>query len=465
LKYDALIIGTGQAGTPLSFALADRGWTVALVEQGNVGGTCINTGCTPTKTMIHRAQVAYYAENAQRWGVRARDVSVDLAKIVAQKNQVVHGFRDSLLKGMEDHRPKLHLFHGTAQFIGPKHVRVGDQVLESERIFINSGARADVPSISGLNEVNYLTNENVMNLTVVPDHLIVLGGGFIGLEFGQMFRRFGSQVTVMQSSGQIVPGEEPEIAAELERALAAEGMRFIYNARTTQVEQKDGTIALTVEQGGAKTVVSASHLLVATGRRPNTEELALEKAGIALNRDCTIAVNDKLETNVPGIWALGDVKGGPAFTHISYNDFQIVYANLVEGATRTIDKRIVPYCVFTDPQLGAVGLTEKEARAQGYKLKIGKAPMSVVARAIERNETAGLMKIVVDATNGRVLGARILSTDGGETVQVIYTLMLAGAPYTLLKGAVFIHPTLAEGLFYLINDVKAVPTETEILAA
>lgn len=465
MKYDALIIGAGQAGTPLSFALADHGWSVALVEQDHLGGTCVNTGCTPTKTMIHRAQVAYYAENAQRWGVRARDVGVDLAKIVAQKNQVVQEDRDNLRKGMDDRRTKLHLLHGRAQFIGTKQVRVGDQVLDSERIFINSGARANVPSISGLNAVKYLTNETVMNLTVVPGHLVVLGGGYVGLEFGQMFRRFGSQVTLIQNGGQIVSREDPEIAAELERALVAEGIRFVYNARTTQVEEKDGSIALTIEQGGTKTVVSGSHLLVATGRRPNTEELALDKAGVALNRDGTIKVNNKLETNIPGIWALGDVKGGPAFTDISYNDFQIVYANLVEGATRTIDKRIVPYCVFTDPQLGAVGLTEKEARAQGYKLKIGKAPMSKVARAIERDETAGLMKIVVDATNDRVLGARILSTDGGETVYVIYTLMLAGAPYTLLKGAVYIHPTMAEGLFSLMEAVKAVPTETEILAA
>ncbi len=464
MKYDALIIGTGQAGAPLSVALADQGWAVAVVERGNMGGTCVNTGCTPTKTMIHRAQVAHYAQNAQRWGVLARDVSADLAKIVAQKNHLVQGFRDHLLKRMND-RPNLHVFHGTAQFTGPSQVRVGDQVLESERIFINTGARPAVPHISGLSAVTYLTNDTVMDLTVLPEHLIVLGGGYIGLEFGQMFRRFGSRVTVIHTRSQIVPREDPEIAAELQRALAAEGIRFMCNARTTQVEESDGTIALTVEQGDTKTVVSGSHVLVATGRRPNTEELALDKAGVAVNRDRTIKVNNKLETNVPGVWALGDVKGGPAFTHISYNDFQIVYANLVEGATLTTDKRIVPYCIFTDPQLGGVGMTEKEARARGYRVKIGEVPMSKVARALERDETAGLMKIVVDATNDRILGATILSTEGGETVHVIYTLMRAGAPYTLLKGAVYIHPTLAEGLFFLIDDVKAVPTETEILAA
>jgi pyruvate/2-oxoglutarate dehydrogenase complex dihydrolipoamide dehydrogenase (E3) component len=464
MKYNALIIGSGQAGTPLAVALADRGWAVALVERSSVGGTCVNTGCTPTKTMVHRAQVAHYARNAQRWGVLARDVSVDLAKIVAQKNQLVQGVRDGLLKNMND-RPNLHVFHGRAQFTGPNQVRVGDQVLDSERIFINTGARPAIPAISGLNAVPYFTNENMMDLTVLPDHLIVLGGGYIGLEFGQMFCRFGSRVTVIQTRSQIVPREDPEIAAELQRALAAEGIRFMCNARTTQVEEKDGTISLTVEQGDTKTVVSGSHFLLAAGRRPNTEELNLDKAGIAVSRDGAIRVNNKLETNVPGVWALGDVKGGPAFTHISYNDFQIVYANLIEGAALTTDKRIVPYCIFTDPQLGGVGLTEKEARANGYKVKIGEVPMSRVARARERDETAGLMKIVVDATNDRILGATILSTEGGEIVHVIYTLMLAGAPYTLLKGAVYIHPTLAEGLFFLMDDVKAVPTERETLAA
>jgi len=464
MKFDALIIGAGQAGSPLAMALADHGWTVALIEEANLGGTCVNSGCTPTKTMIHRAQVAYYARNAERWGVIARDVGVDLAKIVAQKDQVVQASRDSLQKGIND-RPNLRLFHGLARFSGAKQVSVGDQTFESKRIFINSGMRPGIPSISGLSEVRYFTNEEILNLKSVPKHIVVLGAGYVGLELGQMVSRFGSKVTVIQSGEQIVPHEDPEVAAELQRALEAEGINFIFNANTRRVEEKDGNIDLTVEQGTAASVISGSHLLVSTGRRPNTEKLALEKTGVALNQDGTIRVNSKLETSVPGIWAMGDVKGGPAFTHISYNDFQIVYANVIEGKNLTIDKRIVPYCVFTDPQLGRVGLTEREARAQGYKLKIGRAPMSSVARARERDETAGLMKIVVDATNDRVLGAAILSSDGGETVHVIYTLMLADAPYTLLKGAVYIHPTLAEGLFALMDDVKAVPDEPGIRAA
>ena len=455
MKYDAIIIGSGQGGNPLAASLADHGWTVAIVEKGNLGGTCINTGCTPTKTMVHRAQVAHYARDAARWGVVAHNVSVDLPKVVAQKNKIVQWKRDGQQTSI-DKRPNLHLHRGVAQFTGPHELKVADQLLQSERIFIDTGARARIPSIPGLETVSYLTNETIMELTEVPEHLIVLGGGYIGLEFGQMFSRFGSRVTIIQRNAQICPREDPEVAAELQRALEAEGITFLLSASTTRVEKKNSTIALTVEQSGVKSTVAGSHLLVATGRRPNTEDLALDKAGVETRQDGAIKVNGKLETNVPGIWALGDVKGGPAFTHISYNDFQIIYANLIEGKNLTIDKRIVPYCVFTEPQLGGAGMTEKEARAKGYKLKIGRVPMSVVARAYERDETAGLMKIIVDASNDRILGATILSGDGGETVQVLYMLMLADLPYTLLKGAVYIHPTWAEGLFFLLNDVKPV---------
>jgi len=456
MKYDAIIIGTGQAGVPLSYALADHGWTVAIVEKSNLGGTCINTGCTPTKTMVHRAQVAHYARNAARWGVVARDVSADLAKIVAQKNQLVQSRRDRQQKGF-DERSNPRLYRRVAQFAGPKQIKVGDEMLEGEHIFIDTGGRARIPAIPGLDAIGYLTNETIMELTEVPKDLLVLGGGYIGLEFGQMFSRFGSRVTVIQSNAQICPREDPEVAAELQRALEEEGIRFLLNAHTTQVEEIDGAITLAIEQPSATSTVTGSHLLVATGRRPNTDGLALDKAGVATNKDGSVKVNSKLETNVPGIWALGDVKGGPAFTHISYNDFQIVYANLIDGKNLTIDKRIVPYCVFTDPQLGGAGMTEKEARAKGYKLKIGRVPMSIVARAYERDETAGLMKIIVDASNDRILGATILSGDGGETVHVLYTLMLADVPYTLLKGGVYIHPTWAEGLFFLLDDVKPVP--------
>jgi pyruvate/2-oxoglutarate dehydrogenase complex dihydrolipoamide dehydrogenase (E3) component len=455
MKYDAIVIGSGQAGVPLALRLADIGWRVALIEKSFLGGTCINNGCTPTKTMVHRAQVAHYARNAVRWGVRASGVSADLPAIVAQKNKIVHSFREGREKQVK-RRPNLHLYSGQARFADVHQIRVGEDLLESDKIFINTGGRPRDPGIPGLDTVAYLTNENIMDLTVLPEHLIVLGGGYIGLEFGQMFGRFGSRVTVIQNPAQIIPREDPEVAAELQRVLEEEGLTFLLNARATRVEQDGDAIVVSVDRASVSTVVSGSHLLVAIGRRPNIDDLGLEKAGIEMDRSGFIKVNGRLETNVPGIWALGDVKGGPAFTHISYNDFQIVDANLTQGKNLTTDNRIVPYSLFTDPQLGSVGITEKEARAKGFKLKIGKIPMSYVARAIERDETAGLMKIIVDASNDRILGATVLATEGGELIHVLYTLMLGNLPYTLLKGAVYIHPTLAEGFFSLLEDVKPV---------
>jgi pyruvate/2-oxoglutarate dehydrogenase complex dihydrolipoamide dehydrogenase (E3) component len=455
MKYDAIIIGSGQAGNPLAYGFADLGWSVALIEKKYLGGTCINVGCTPTKTMVHRATVAHYARNAARWGTNTAGVSVDLAKIVAQKDEVVLSFRSGRQKQV-DKRPNLRLFRDHACFLAPHQLQVGGELLESEKIFINVGGRPSIPPIPGLDRVPYLTNESLMQLTTVPDHLLVLGGGYIGLEFGQMFRRFGSRVTILHHGRQIVSREDPEIAAELQKALEAEGIQFLLNARTRSVENKNGAITLSFESSAGASGVTGSHLLLATGRSPNTDDLDLAKAGIETNKTGFIKVNSRLETNVPGVWALGDCKGGPAFTHISYNDFQIVYGNLVEGKSLSTDHRPVPYCVFTDPQLGGVGMTEKEARAKGFKLKIGKCPMTYVARAIERGETAGLMKIVVDASNDRVLGASILASEGGELVQILGTLMLANQPYTLLKGAVYIHPTLAEGFFSLMEDVKPV---------
>ena len=452
-RYDAIVIGSGQAGNPLCQKLADHGWTVALIEKEHLGGTCINTGCTPTKTMIASAQVAHYARNAGRWGVHTGEVRVDLSKVVARKNQIVAQWRSGLEKKVQE-RKNLHLYRGQAHFLDPHRIRVGDQVLEGERIFINTGTRVAVPPVDGLNAVPYLTNATVMELTEVPEHLVILGGGYIGLEFGQMFRRFGSRVTVVHNGGQILAREDADVAVELQKALEAEGMRFVLNARTTRVAQQDGQVVLTVQTGSSSETLTGSRLLVATGRRPNSDDLGLQNTGVQTDPHGFIRVNNRLETGVPGIWALGDVKGGPAFTHISFNDFQIVYANLIEGRSLTTDNRYVPYSVFTDPQLGRVGQAEKEARASGRRLKIGKIPMSWVARAIERDETAGLMKIVVDAQTDRVLGAAILSTEGGELIHILGTLMLAGAPYTLLKGAIYIHPTLAEGFWTLMETVK-----------
>lgn len=453
LNYDAIVIGSGQAGNPLSHRLADHGWKVALVEKAHLGGTCINTGCTPTKTMVACAQVAHYARHAGKWGVRTGEVSVDLPQIVGVKDRIVQQFRSGQERQVE-RRPNLRLHRGPARFLSPNRIQVGEEVLESPRIFINSGTRAEIPRVEGLERVPYLTNATIMELRELPEHLLVLGGGYIGLEFGQMFLRFGSRVTIVHQGEQILSREDGDVAGELQKALEAEGMRFVLKARTSRVEAKGGQVALALEAGQGSETLTGSHLLVATGRRPNSDGLGLEKAGVETDKRGFIKVNVRLETNVPGVWALGDVKGGPAFTHISYNDFQIVFANVIEGKSLTIENRYVPYAVFTDPQLGRVGVSEAEARAAGRRLKIGKIPMTWVARAIERNETAGLMKLVVDAETDRILGAAILATEGGELIQILGAVMLAGAPYTLLKGAVYIHPTLAEGFFALMDSVK-----------
>ncbi len=451
--FDAIVIGSGQGGNPLSQALADLGWRVALIEKEHLGGTCINTGCTPTKTMVASAQVAHYARNAARWGVRTAEVSVDLPQIVARKDAIVQSFRSGQQRKV-DQRKTLRLYRGQARFVSPHRIAVGEEELEGERIFINTGTRPEIPLIKGLDTVEYLTNASIMELRELPEHLLILGGGYIGLEFGQMFRRFGSRVSIIHRGDEILTREDPDVAAELHKILEGEDISFVLRARASRVQKANGQIALILDGDSGSQTVSGSHLLVATGRRPNTDDLGLEKVGVETDARGFITVNGRLETNVPGIWALGDVKGGPAFTHISYNDYQILYANLVERKDLTIDNRIVPYSVFTDPQLGRVGITEKQAKEKGYRIKIGKIPMEWVARAIERDETAGLMKLVVDATTDRILGAAILASEGGELIQMIGTLMLADLPYTLLKGAVYIHPTLVEGFFALMEDVK-----------
>jgi pyruvate/2-oxoglutarate dehydrogenase complex dihydrolipoamide dehydrogenase (E3) component len=455
VKYDAAIIGSGQGGNPLSHKLADAGWKVALIERRHLGGTCINTGCTPTKTMIASAQIAHYVRHAARWGVHADGFRVDMAQVVARKNAVVEQFRAGQERQVERRRDRLDLFRGHGRFVTPKRLEVNGQEIESERIFIDTGSRPDVPAIDGLAECGFLTNATLMEVPDVPEHLLIIGGGYIGLEFGQMFRRYGSRVTVIHRGAQLLSREDSDVVEELQHALEAEGIVFHLNARPVRVEGKSGrSIRLLAESRDGSTTIEATHLLVATGRRPNTDDLGLERAGIATDSKGFVKVNNRLETSVPGVYALGDVKGGPAFTHISYNDYQILYANLMNGAGLTIDNRYVPYAAFTDPQLGGVGLTEREARAKGHRVKIGKLPARSVARAIERGETTGLMKIVVDAETDRILGAAILTTEGAELVQILGALMLAGAPYTVLKGAIYIHPTLAEGFWSLMEKVQ-----------
>ncbi len=453
MKFDAIVIGSGQAGKPLSYALADHGWKIAFIERAELGGSCINTGCTPTKTMVASAQVARYARDAARWGVRASDVSVDLPAVVARQNKVVQNFRNSIQKRIND-RPNIRLVRAHARFSGPHQVEAGGETFESEKIFIDTGTRPEIPKIAWIDSVPFLTNESIIQLQDLPKHLLVMGGGYIGLEFGQMFRRFGSRVTIIHRSERILRNEDPDIAEILQKALEAEGVEFALGAKIMRVENRSGEIALTFESKEGTKTASGSHLLVASGRIPNTEDLGLAKAGVATDARGYVKVNGRMETSAPGIWATGDVKGGPAFTHISYNDYQIVYANLIEGKNLTIENRYLPYALFTDPPLGRVGITEQVARASGRKFKMGTYPMSSVARAIERDETIGLMKIIVDGENDQILGAAILGSEGGETVQILGAMILAKAPYTVLKGAVYIHPTLAEGFFGLMESVK-----------
>jgi pyruvate/2-oxoglutarate dehydrogenase complex dihydrolipoamide dehydrogenase (E3) component len=397
--------------------------------------------------MVASAQIAHYVRNAERWGVRGGGaVSMDMPAVLRRKKEVVEAGRT----GWEDaFKDKVDIYRHRGRFTGPKTIAAGEDVLEADRIFINTGAKPFIPAIDGLAAVPYLTNASLMELTEVPRHLLVLGGGYVGLEFGQMFRRFGSEVTILHTGQRILPQEDDDVSGELLKNLKAEGIRFLLEAKTSRADKTSEGIQLTVNGKP----VTGSHLLVATGRSANTGDLDLDKAGVQRNKNGSIAVNERLETSAPDIWALGDVNGGPAFTHISYNDYQIVYGNLYEGKNLSTAARMVPYGVFTDPTLGRVGVTERQAREQGRKLKIGKIPMTRVARARERAETAGFMKIIVDAETDFVLGAAILAAEGAELVQILGTLMLAERPYTLLKGAIYIHPTLAEGFFALMDSV------------
>lgn len=453
--YDAIVIGSGQGGVPLATNFAKLGWRVALIEEGQLGGSCINYGCTPTKTMIASARIANAVKRGPEFGVHTGKVRVDMAEIVARKNAVSGSFRS----GIEDqvkNNPNITLYRGHGRFTGPHEVAVNGETLSSEKIFINTGTRPRILPIPGLDQVPYLTNRNIMDLNEVPAHLIALGGNYLGLEFGQLFRRLGSAVTVVELADQIIPREDAEVSQSLKEALEDEGMSFRLGARTTRIAKTQGGVAVAIEsKDGATETLEGSHLLVSIGQTPNADNLGLDKAGIETDQAGFIRHNGKLETNVPGVWVLGDVKGGPAFTHVSYDDYLVITDNLVNGKNRTIDNRVVPYALYTDPELGRIGLSEREARAKGYRLKIGNVPMAYVARAIERGETKGLMKIVINADNDRILGATILGPEGGELVQILMALMMADAPWTLFKDAMFIHPTLAEGFFSLMADVKA----------
>ena len=456
MHYDAIIIGSGQGGGPLAHKLADLNWKVAFIEKDHLGGSCINYGCTPTKTMVASARIAHHARRAAEFGVQVGEVSVDLAKVVARKDELVLSWR----AGQEGHansRETLDLYRGHGRFTGPHTVEVNGQTLTGDKIFINTGTRPRVLPIPGLDSVDYLTNRNIMDLQAVPEHLLILGGSYLGLEFGQMFQRFGSQVTVVEFMDRIIPREDVEVSDTLQKALEDEGMQFHTAAKATRVEKCNEGLAVTIEyKDGRTTTLNGSHLFVAIGRTPNSDDLGLEAAGIETDRAGFIKHNNRLETNVPGVWVLGDVKGGAAFTHVAYDDHLILYNNIIEGADETIDGRIIPYALFTDPELGRVGLTEAQAREAGYRLKIGQIPMEWVARAIERSETKGLMKVVIDADTDQILGATMLGPEGGELVQILMIAMRNQIPWTRFVKDMYIHPTMVEGFFTLFDNVKTV---------
>jgi pyruvate/2-oxoglutarate dehydrogenase complex dihydrolipoamide dehydrogenase (E3) component len=454
-KYDAIIIGAGQAGVPLSYALAGAGMRTALIERKHVGGTCINEGCTPTKTMVASGRVAYLARRGADYGVQTSPVRIDIQKVRQRKRDIVASFRDGSQARIEK-TANLQLIFGDASFSGPKTVLVRQKTgealsLSAQYIFINTGLRAACPDIAGLSQVPFLDNISIMELDVVPDHLLILGGGYIGLEFGQLFRRFGSRVTIVQYGSQLLTREDPDVADEIANILRQDGVDIALNAKATRVDQSGGSIQLEIAGHEGSTILVGSHLLCATGRLPNSNTLNLAVAGVQINDRGYINVNDRLETSAEGVFALGDIKGGPAFTHISYDDFRIIRSNLLEKKPASIKDRMVPYTLFTDPQLGRVGLTETEARAQGRKIRVAKMPMSSVARALEVDEARGFMKAVVDAETKQILGAAVLGLEGGEVMSAIEIAMMGKLPYTALRDGIFAHPTLAESLNNLFS--------------
>ncbi len=459
--FDALILGSGQGGNPLALAFAKAGKKTAVVESKHVGGTCINEGCTPTKTMVASGRVAYLARRGADYGVSTGEISVDLGIVRKRKREIVESFRSGNEKRFAS-AENLELIRGLGRFTGPKALEVvltegGTRTLEADTIFLNTGLRNAVPAIPGIKDVPTLNNESIMELDAVPEHLLVLGGGYIGLEFGQMFRRFGSRVTIVHRGHQLLDHEDPDIAAGVCKILTEDGIEVLFEAKTTQVSGRAGALQLRVQHGTSERLLDGSHLLLAAGRVPNSDALQLEKAGVAVDEHGYIKVNDRLETSVPGIYGMGDVKGGPAFTHISYDDYRILKANLLDGENRTTTGRMVPYTVFIDPQLGRIGLTEAEARGQGRDIRVAKMPMTYVARALETAESRGLMKIIVDRESELILGAAILGIEGGETASAIQLAMMGGLKFTALRDGIFAHPTLAEALnnvFFQWEDEK-----------
>jgi pyruvate/2-oxoglutarate dehydrogenase complex dihydrolipoamide dehydrogenase (E3) component len=452
--FDSIIIGAGQAGPTLASRLTQSGRNVAFIERKLFGGTCVNTGCTPTKAMVASAYVAQKARTAAAYGVTVQgQVSVDMRAVKARKDKIVADSRDGLeswLRGMKN----CTVLIGNAQFESPKEVRVGDQLLTANEIFINVGGRAITPDFPGVADTPWMTNVGILDLETLPRHLVVVGGSYVGLEFAQIFRRFGSEVTVIEKAPRLVRREDEDVSASIKSFLEKEGIVVRLNAECIHLESRGDDIAVGVNCPDDGTDSIGSHVLLAVGREPNTDDLGLEKAGIAYDDRGFITVDDQLRTNVPGIWALGDCNGRGAFTHTAYNDFEIVAANLLDKDPRRVTDRILCYALYTDPPLGRVGLTEHEVRKSGKPALIGTRPMTKVGRAVEKGETEGFMKVLVDATTKQILGASILGTGGDEAVHCILDTMYAKAPYTNIQRAVHIHPTVSELIPTVFGDLK-----------
>ncbi len=453
-KLDAIVIGTGQAGPSLAARLAGTGMNVAVIERKKFGGTCVNVGCIPTKTLVASARSAHVARRAADYGVVIDGaVRVDMKKVKARKDAIVAKSRTGVekwLKAMDN----CTVYEGSARFEAGRTVSVGNQRLEAEKIFINVGARALRPSIPGLDTVDYLTNTEMMEIDFLPEHLIVLGGSYIGLEFGQMYRRFGSEVTVIQRGDRLVSREDEDVSTAVREILEGEGINIVTSTSDHEVEKRGDRIAFKMTAAGEPREIVGSHLLVAVGRIPNTDDLGLERAGIDQDDRGFVKVDDQLRTNVEGVWALGDCNRMGAFTHTSYNDYEIVAANLLDDDLRRVSDRITAYAVYIDPPLGRVGMTEAQVRKSGRKALIGSRSMTRVGRAAEKGETQGFMKVLVDAVTKRILGASLLGIEADEAIHSILDVMYADAPYTVIQRAVHIHPTVSELIPTMLGELK-----------
>ncbi len=451
--FDAIIIGAGQAGPALARRLAAAGWHVAIAERNRFGGTCVNTGCTPTKALVASAYAAHMARRGADFGVDVPGpVSMDMRRVKARMEEIRGTSRAAVERSLRS-TPGITVYHGHARFAGTHAVTVGAERLESDRIFINVGGRPAVPAIPGVADVSGLNSSSILDLDVLPRHLVVIGGSYVGLEFAQMYRRFGSEVTVVEAAPRLVAREDPDIGDAVRDILQAEGIAVHLGARTRSVARAGNGVDIALDTVGGSMTIEATHLLLATGRRPNTDDLGVDHAGIALDARGYIHVDDTLRTNVPGIWALGECNGHGAFTHTAYDDFQIVAANMLNGGRRSLRDRIMAYAMFIDPPLGRVGMTETEARAARHAVLCASMAMENVSRAWEKSETAGHMKIVVDRDSRQILGAAILGTGGDEAVHCILDTMYAKAPAEVLQRAVHIHPTVAEFIPTLLEDL------------